>query len=142
MSRILVLSNGARAGAREALADTQAIVSSDATLHASLFAIPFVSTEDAFSLSSQAVRFPPTRRVVRETGLAVYSPLAAGWVQHSNWPLARGTCPALLTAFVLAIALEVDEIEYRLARKGDIIPVSLTLILQMCVRKIGMQYRV
>ena len=141
MSRILVLSNGARAGAREALIDTKAIVSCGAPLHASIFGIPFVSAVELFSLSSQAVRFPPTRRRVREAGIAVYGPLHEEWVQCSNWPLARGTCPALLTAYVLALALEACEIEYRLARRGDIVGVNLTLIQQLCARKIGVYYR-
>lgn len=142
MSRILVLSNGARAGAREALTDTLAVVSCGAKLHASMFGIPFVSAGERFSLSSQAVRFPATRRHVREAGLSVYDPLEEGWVRHSNWPLARGTCPALLTAYVLALALETCVIEYRLAPRGDIVPVNLTFIQQLCTKKISVSYHV
>ena len=147
MSRILVLSNGVHVCAREALQGTKAVVvgcsvpPECAKLFASLIGIPLTSADESFSLSPQTVCYPATRKQVREHGVRLYRSLEGEWIKHSNWPLARGTCPALLTAYILALALDAKVIEYRLKRRGEVVGTNLTLVHQMSVREIRVSFR-
>ncbi len=145
MSRIIVLSHGTHTSAREVLPDTMAIVVSgmsteSAELFASIFNVPFTRAEEFFSLSAQSLRFPPTRTIVREKGVALYYPLSDEWLKRSNWPLARGNSSALLTAYVLALSLGAFEIEYRLGSREEVVPLNHFLLKKLTDCKIGLRY--
>jgi hypothetical protein len=145
MSRIIVLSAGTHTCARDALPNTKAIVTSGlstlcAKLYADIFKIPFLPAQEVFRLSPQAVRYSATRLRVLECGVAVYHPLDYEWLAKANWPIAKGSSPALLTAYMLALAHGCELIQYRLARRDEVVPMSFGLLQKLREQKIKVQY--
>ncbi len=141
MNRILVLSHGSHTCAREALPNTRAIVvsgmeSDSAKLYADIFRVPFLEAQEVFRLSPQSVRYSATRLHVLEKGVAVYLPLKEEWVGQANWPIARGSSVALLTAYLLALAHGAEEIQYRLVRRDEVVPMSFGLLRKFKEHKI------
>ncbi len=124
MDRILVLSRGVHACAKDAHSGTKAIVTHGLSFegskaYAERCGIPLVQAGELFRASPQAIRYSATRRIVRERGVTLYHPLNQVWVDQSSCPLARGSASALFTAFVLARALGVSTIDCRAERHGE-----------------------
>ena len=145
MDRIIVLSQGVPIRESHRTCSTKAVVAAnmqreDAQLLAELLRMPFASLDEVFSLSPQSLRFPPTRKAVREQGLAVYGALAHAWTTHSSWPIARRTCPALVTAYVLAVSLGVPHIAYYRSHRSDVIPMSLAFLAKLKTHAITVSF--
>ncbi len=136
MGRVIVLSERMPVNNPETLYGTEAmVVAKDCrqrlTMCASFYGLPYVGADEAFCLSPQSLRFPPTRILVRnrrKAGVELYSPLSESWLRGSNWQLARNNAPALLTAFVLAHALGAETIDYWLTDAEETVNMSFHLL--------------
>lgn len=78
----------------------------DAQLVAEVLGLPYFKEDRALRVSPQSVRVVPTLRAIMRLGSGVYGSLPQTTVDVMNWPGMRGVQTELLTAYLVAKALQ------------------------------------
>ncbi len=143
MSLIQILSPGSRVAACSDLARAKGFVLTEdvpvscAEIHARILGLPLVQAMSVFRLSPQSLRYKPTVNAVAQVGQAIFYPLGEKWTRSACSPVMRGTDPVLLTAYVLARAYGVGQIEYRRSTiRSHVLSVSETFLARLDEHKI------
>ena len=118
MKHVSIMGNGVTIPlGRQDLSDSLAFVpvamsEEDMTISAELLKLPLCKSNEVFRCSAQTVRVIPTLRQIRRHGAGVYESLSQVFVDGINWQELRGIKTELLTAYLLARALEAPRIRW------------------------------